>query len=160
MYTTAEDQFTGRDRTRLERARTNGYLNAICRSHQRVARAFGFWCWRLRIPVVWFERKTPRSKYGTVRLDMFTTPNLLTPKGEAELKSAGRRLQLTGPAVTSAHDGSWGQVPVARLDELARAIYRIATRAGNYEVREPNRASDTKRTVATPGRVLPWRISA
>src|SRR5271157_753438 len=59
----------GRQRARLRAARENGYLNARCAAHQLLVQAFSLWCWRLRIPMVWLEYRTPRSRYGRVHLD-------------------------------------------------------------------------------------------
>src|SRR4051794_37858018 len=84
-----DDRFTGRERTRLRRARENGYLNALCRSAREIREAHSFWCWRLRLPVVWYERLTPRSRFGRVCVDLFTTSNVITAKGEGELRRLG-----------------------------------------------------------------------
>jgi hypothetical protein len=136
MQTATEQELGGRDRSRLRRARADGYLNAMCRAHDDVIRAFSFWCWKLRLPVVWFVRNTPRSKYGRVSLDLFTTPSVLTTRGEIELKALGRRFQLDSTLWITAHDASWDHVPVGRLEELARAVLRIVTRNGNCQLQE------------------------
>jgi len=88
------------------------------------------WCWRLKIPMVWIEFRTPRSRYGRVRLDMFTTPNRLTPAGQAAMNALGQ-------ARASPHDACWERIPLRELDRFANSVFRAATRRGNYE---PNRS--------------------
>jgi len=125
-----EAHLAGRERTRLRVARENGYLNARSADNQRLVEAFSLWCWRLKIPMVWLERRTPRSRYGRVRLDMFTTANMLTAAGQAEMKALGQ-------ARASPHDACWDRVPLRELDRMANTVFRAATRTGNYE---PNRS--------------------
>jgi hypothetical protein len=153
-----EQRLTGRDRTRLEQARANGYLNAVCRSGRRLARAHAFWCWRLRVPMIWYERKSPRSRYGRVHLDLFTTVVALTEAGQTEMTDILRRLHLPGRVVVSPDDAHWEDVPRKRLEELARAVARAATRLGNAAMRQET-ASAAER-LERAGKVLPWKISA
>jgi hypothetical protein len=145
--------FAGRDRTRLERARTNGYLDASGRPH--IVAAHGFWCWRLRVPAIWFERKSPRSKYGRVHLELFTTGYRLTEAGQIEMTDLIRRLHLPGRVAASPDDAHWDDVPRQRLEELARTVLRVATRMGHYELRHGSTG-----TVMPSDNVLPWRRSA
>jgi hypothetical protein len=126
----SDAHLSGRERTRLRVARENGFLNALCAHNQPLVRAFSLWCWRLKIPMVWLERRTLHSRYGRVRLDMFTTPNMLTAAGQAGMKALGQ-------ARASPHDACWERVPLRELDRLANSVFRAATRAGNYE---PNRS--------------------
>jgi hypothetical protein len=119
MHTTARER-------KLERARLDGYLNAI-RGDAEALREYGFWCWRRRLPLVWIERRSGRSKYARVRLDLFTTAIRLTDGAQAELAAAGHR------ATVSAHDGVWDRVAMGAAEGLARAVFRIATREGNFE---------------------------
>jgi len=144
-----EDTFTGRERSRLRRARESGYLNAACRSHEAIRDAHSFWCWRLRLPVVWFERLSLRSRYGRVQVDLFTTPNVLNEKGEAELRGLCDRL----PVSISSHDVTWPRVPLHQIEELARKALRAALRAGNYELTEATR-------IPVADNVLSWKIPA
>ena len=150
----------GRDRARLERARASGYLNAICRSRQNVLRAYGFWCWTLRVPLIWFERKTPRSKYARVHLELFTTANTLTHVGQAELASLCGGLNLRGHAALSSFDGVWEHVPINRAEELSRAILRISTRLGNYEVRQRSHSLEPSHAKAGASNVIAWPMTA
>jgi hypothetical protein len=151
----ANNELSGRDRARLERARANGYLNANCRTRQAVTRAHGFWCWRLRVPLIWFARNTPRSGYGRVHLDLFTTAHVLTDRGRAELARI-----LPGQASISPGDGLWANVPAARLEEVARAVRRVAMRMGNYELRERSTPAAPPWLAELERNVLTWRKSA
>jgi hypothetical protein len=149
----AGNDLSGRDRTRLAKARANGYLNATCRSRLAVTRAYHFWCWRLRVPLIAFERNTPRSAYGRVHLDLSTTGHGLTELGQIEMTDLIRRLRIPGRAAVSSGDGEWENIPQKRLEELARTILRVATRLGNYELRG-------RSATARAGNVLAWRASA
>ncbi len=145
-----EDTFAGRERSRLRRARESGYLNAACGSQQAMRDAHSFWCWRLRIPVVWFERLSPHSRYGRVRVDLFTTPNVLNERGTNELRGLGGRL----PVSITSHDVTWPRVPLHQMEDLARKALRAALRAGNYEVAAAARIPDVA------DNVLSWKIPA
>ena len=125
MYPT----ISGRQRRRLELARETGWLDARCRDHAEIVRIHGRWCWRLRIPFVWMERRSPRSRYGRLHLEMFTTGNVLTAQGEATLRALGSR-------DVSAYGACWSRVPIKELDELARQVFRVATKSGNYQARD------------------------
>jgi len=111
---------------RLEAARHNGYLDAICAEPSEIVRAHGRWCWRLRIPFVWFERQSPRSRYGSLYLEMFSTVHTLTPAGQRALR------ELSDHATVSAGHGCWRGIPIPELDRMAREAYRKASQAGNY----------------------------
>jgi hypothetical protein len=138
---------------RLALARANGYLDAR-RGAGDAARTYGFWCWRLRVPLILVERRSPRSKYGSVRLELFTTGHSLTEQGQVEMTDLIRRLHLTGRVAVSADEGVWEDIPVARLVELARTILRVATRLGNYELRRVGGAAERG------SKLLPWKVSA
>jgi hypothetical protein len=154
MPKAAADPLAGRDRSRLEHARSNGYLNASGRP--RLVEAHGFWCWRLRVPSIWFERKSPRSRYGRVHLELFTTGHSLTEQGQVEMTDLLRRLHLPGRVVVSADEAHWDDIPERRLEALARTVLRVGTRLGNYELRMGSAAAEAERT----DKVLPWRRSA
>jgi hypothetical protein len=126
-----EERLTGRERRRLRLGRENGYLNATCRNHQTLLSAYTRWCWHLRIPVVWVERRSPYSRYGRVRLDLYTSQLRLSPAGEAELRALAIR------SSTSPHDGRWDFIPLRDLDRLARLVFRGAARPENHQ---PNHA--------------------
>jgi hypothetical protein len=144
----------GRERSLLDRARANGYLNANSKSRPTLVRAHGFWCWKLRIPLICFERNSPRSKYGSVHLDLFTTPHVLTEPGRAELAT------LSGRAALSPYDGVWTNVPAADLEDVARSIYRIVTRRGNYTLRPPTASPELAKLIAALHETVPLQRSA
>jgi len=125
-----DSHFTGRQRRRLSLARENGYLNAACRDCRKLLAAYARWCWSLRIPVVWSERCSPRSRYGRVHLDLFTTPHRLTADCQADMQSLAPR------AITSPHDACWERIPVGDLDRIAATVFHSSIRPGNYQ---PNR---------------------
>jgi hypothetical protein len=121
-----EALLTARQRRRLRQARENGFLNAACRDCQRLLAVYARWCWLLRIPVVWSERRSPYSRYGRVCLDLYTTSYRLTADGQADMQALGLH------AWTSPHDGRWEQVALQDLDRLAGAVLRASTRNANY----------------------------
>lgn len=126
-----EANLNGRQRRKLRQARENGYLNAGGATGGGVAdllMAFSLWCWRLRLPVVWLERCSRHSRYGTVRLELYTTAHQLTPRGQAELRELA-----PGAVDISPHDARWNRVPLGRLEELAGRVIKAAVRAGNVE---------------------------
>jgi hypothetical protein len=135
-----EARFTGRLRRHLSLARENGYLNAATADRQKLLGTYARWCWHLRIPVVWSERCSPRSRYGRVHLDLFTTPHRLTADCQADMQS------LAPHSTTSPHDARWDRIPLRDLDRLAAAVLRASTRPGNQQ---PNRA----RSPALPARL-------
>lgn len=158
VHRLAESEFAGRGRSRLERARARGYLNATGGSDGWMTRAHSFWCWRLRVPLVWCERKSPRSKFGRIHLDLFTTANVLSERGQAELRNLCGRLGLPGRAAVSPYGGDWEDVPRRRVEELAGAVFRTATRLGNYELRQRSSSAGVIRI--RESNVLPIRMSA
>lgn len=81
--------------------------------------------------MVWFGRRTPRSKYGRVHLEMFTTANRLTASAQDALQALWPQAQM------SSHNVRLDRVPLKQINELARAVFRAATRTGSAE---PNRS--------------------
>ena len=136
MPTLLEANLKPRQRTRLRQARENGYLDARGPHSVNLLRAFGLWCWLLRLPVVWFERQSPYSRYGRVRLDLFTTANRLSEQGLAEMQGL-----VPEAADISPHDGVWSHIrigaPRGNLEELAGRVMKAAVRAGNCETARP-----------------------
>jgi hypothetical protein len=141
-----------RERRRLQQARENGYLDATCHDNRAIVKAHGLWCWRLKLPMLWFERRSPRSRFGNLRLDMLTTPNMLTGAGQAALKALGT------PKL-SQHDAIWERVPLPRLEQLAHAAFRIAIQSRYYR---PNRTQltkiDTRR--GKPLKLVPRKVAS
>lgn len=150
MATSSAANFTGRDPRRLQLARERGYLDARCPSGPKLLQAHGKWCWRLKVPMVWYERLTPHSRFGRVHMDLFTTPNSLTAAGRAQLeelasKHAGSRVEIT------TNDAHWERVRLNAIDKLASAVFRATVRAGNYRLSTVKlQNSDT----VTPGKLI------
>lgn len=150
----------GRQRACLERARASGYLNAISRSGGGILRRYGLWCWTLRIPLIWYERKSPRSRCARIHLELFTTANALTEQGQAELAGIGRQHGLRGSVTLSPAGGIWEDVPTDRAGELSRRILKLATRPGNYELLEPGPSLKPASRWAPASNVVAWPRSA
>jgi hypothetical protein len=135
-------------RTLLDRARENGYLNAGHPSRADLVREHGFWCWKLRIPLVSFERDSLRSRHGSVTLDLFTTRYVLTTRGIQELHAIANKLQIPARVTLSRYDALWEDVPKSRLEDLARAVFRTATRFGNFELRSAGPSPELAKLIA------------
>jgi len=144
----SEIKLGGRARTRLRVARENGYLDARCRGSQELVEAYSLWCWRLKLPCVWFARQSPRSEYGRIRVEMFTTANILTLCGQAEIGRLCAASAVGGRQLVSPHDIACDRIPVRRLDQLAHSVFRAVTRNGNYEPNRPKLLSIVPRKPA------------
>jgi hypothetical protein len=155
MGTQSVRGLAGRQQKRLQRAQDRGYLNAACAANEMLVRAYGLWCWRLKLPMVWVERRTRWSRYGRVRLDMFTTLNMLTARGQSELKTLAETWKLRGDSTVTPHDGCWERVPLARANEFTKAVFTIALRAGNSE---PNRSK--LRNIDSRGPAKPFKLES
>jgi len=140
-----ETRFSGRQLGSLNRARENGYLNAVSRDRRKLLETYARWCWHLRIPVVWSERCSPRSRYGCVHLDLFTTPHRLTADCQADMKSLAPR------STTSPHDARLDRIPLRDLDRVSAAVLRASTRPDNQQ---PNLAQPS----ALPARLPAAKI--
>ncbi len=150
MAASSAAEFGGRDRRRLQLAHEKGYLDARCASSPKLLRAHGKWCWRLKLPMVWFERQTPYSRFGRVYLELFTTPATLTAAGEAELQELGARNTGSRVQVTP-HDARWDRVRLDATEKLASAVFRATIRAGNYRL-TPSKLISAD--AATPGKLI------
>ncbi len=131
MGNTRESYLDWRERRRLRLAREDAYLDARGQCSARVIKAYGLWCWKLKIPMVWMERLSPYSRYGRVRLDMMTTSQMLTPAGQTAVWALAAVGGAQERAVISPHDASLNRVPMAKLEKLAHDVYRAATAAGH-----------------------------
>ncbi|HEX3747175.1 MAG TPA: hypothetical protein VHW09_24735 [Bryobacteraceae bacterium] len=130
---------TPRDRRRLQQARENGYLNAACRDSRAVVKAYGLWCWRLKLPMLWFERLSPYSRFANLRLDMLTTPNMLTVVGQQALAA------LADGQIT-AHDAVWQRIPMALAPKVAHGALRAVLQVEHYRLnRTPTAKIDARR---------------
>jgi len=132
MQNLLEANLEARQRRRLERARADGYLDARCPRNQKILNAYGRWCWRLKLPLVWFERQSPHSRFGRIRLDLFTTAKQLNPEGQAEIRGLA-----PGAVDISPHDAIWSRVRIGKLEELAARVLRAALKAENCETTRP-----------------------
>ena len=126
----------GRERTRLRKARENGYLDACCKLNRALVYAYGLWCWRLKIPMVWLERRTRYSRYARVQLEMFTSANRLTCAGQDGMKAICAPANAAAWTRISLHDACWDHVALPNARELAHAVFRAAIRPENYERNE------------------------
>ena len=123
----------GREQTRLCKARESGFLDARCPENRLLLQAFGMWCWRLKLPMVWLERRTRYSRYARVKLEMFTSNNRLTQRGRERLEAVcapGNRAVWTN---ISEHQAAWDHVAQASAMELAKSVFRASVNSGNYE---------------------------
>ena len=126
----------GRERTRLRKARENGYLDACCNLNGALVHAYGLWCWRLKIPMVWLERRTRYSRYTRVHLEMFTSANRLAAEGQARMKTICAPGNSATWTRVSPHNACWDHVATWNAGELAHAVFRAAIRPQNYERNE------------------------
>ena len=143
----------GREQTRLQKAREDGYLDARCPENRLLLQAFGMWCWRLKLPMVWLERRTRYSRYARVKLEMFTSNNLLNQRGRERLQAVcapGNRAAWTD---ISAHQAAWDHVTQSNAREVAHAAFRAAVNCGNYEKNEEAGAANRK-----SGKVLQMQV--
>jgi hypothetical protein len=129
---------TPRERRRLQQAHEDGYLDAASSGHRALVKAHGLWCWRMKLPLVWFERRSPHSRFAILRLDMMTTPNVLTEAGRAAVDALGEGL-------ISAHDAVWELVPRGRVAKMAHAAFRAAIQVGNYRLNRVPAKIDARR---------------
>jgi hypothetical protein len=127
VQTKLEASLNTRERRKLREARKKGYLDGRGprRRHKEIANlsmVFSLWCWRLRLPVVWCERHSPRSRYGRVRLDLYTTRNRLSLRALAE----------NGP-----RSGALEQCAARRSGSLAGRAMKAAVKPANQESAAP-----------------------
>src|SRR5436190_6133680 len=97
----------GREQTRLRKACQDGYLDARCPENQVLLQAFGMWCWRLKLPMVWLERRTRYSRYSRVKLEMFTTNNRLNQRGRDRLQTVCAPGDRAGWTEILGHQAAW-----------------------------------------------------
>ena len=126
----------GRERTRLRKAREDGFLDACCKENRALVHAYGLWCWRLKLPMVWLERRTRCSKYGRVQLEMFTSANRLTAGGQAGMQAICAPGNAAKWTRISLHDACWDHVAMPNARELAHVVIRAVTRPENSERNE------------------------
>jgi hypothetical protein len=122
-------------------AHETGYLDVRSADGSALLEAYAFWCWRRRVPMVWFERRTRHSKYGRLHLDMFTTPFRLSPRGRAAMEAAQDSTGRNAHPSVSFHDACWNWIPLNQLGLIAQRVVASATRTGHYEPNKPKLVS-------------------
>src|ERR1035441_9455230 len=122
-----------RQRSRLRKARENGYLDACCRDHRALVHAYGLWCWRLKIPMVWLGGGTPLSRDPGVQREMFPSANRLTAGGQAGMRAICAPGNAARWTRVSPHDACWDHVALPNARELAHVVIRAAIRPEKYE---------------------------
>jgi hypothetical protein len=125
------EQFEKNTPKRLRTAMDRGFLNARCRNREELLRAYGLWCWRMGLPMVWFEPRSTHSRLSRVHLDLFTTPGSLSVRGHAALIAISAGFIEARHASVTAHSAVWDRVAPEAAAEFARAIFRTLRRAGN-----------------------------
>ena len=123
----------GREQTRLRKAREDGYLDARCPENGLLIQAYGMWCWRLKIPMVWLERRARYSRFARVKLEMFTCNNRLNARGQERLKAVCAPRNKASSTAISPHDVTWDHVAQGSAKDLARSVFRVAVNSVNYE---------------------------
>jgi len=119
---------------RLRSAMERGFLNARCRDRDALVRAYGLWCWRMGLPMVWFEPRSPSSRLSRLHLEFFTTPACLSLRGRAALVALSARYVPARHASLSASAAVWDRVRPGETAVFAAAIFRMVRRTGNYEI--------------------------
>lgn len=137
---------------RLRSAMDRGFLNARCRKREDLLRAYGLWCWRMGLPMVWFEPRTAHSRLSRVHLDLFTTPGSLSVRGHAALIALSAGFVEARHGSISPHSAVWDRVPPEAAAEFARSIFRTVRRGGNY-ILNPKPVE-----CPTESNVLPFRV--
>jgi len=123
----------GREQTRLRKAREDGFLDARCPENGLLIQAYGMWCWRLKIPMVWLERRARYSRFARVKLEMFTCNQRLNAKGQERLNAICVPGNKAPSTFISPHDVTWNHVAKGSARNLARSVFRAAVNSGNYE---------------------------
>lgn len=130
----------------------SGALNARCRIGPELIRAYGLWCWRMGLPMVWFEPMRPGSRLSRVRLELFTSRHVLSTRGIAALIAASVGVVEARHASICSHAAVWDRVPKGRAGAFAAAVFRTVRRTGNVA------AADRSVSVPQDGNVVPFRV--
>ena len=113
--------------------------------------------------MVWFERNSPRSRYGQVHLELLTTANMLSASGLGAMRALGADWNFGIRSRASPHEAHWDHVPVRDLDRLAKAAYRAATGSGCCQPNRPKliriKAGGTAKVVRLEDRELPYLLA-
>jgi len=139
---------------RLRTAMENGVLNVRCRRREELLRLYGLWCWRMGLPMVWFEARSGNSRLSRVRMDLFTTPARLSARGHAALIAVSARYVAARQGSISAYSAVWDRVGPEAVAEFSRLVFRTVRRAGNYEL-----AAQREVAESPTERVLPFPVA-
>jgi hypothetical protein len=118
-----------------------GFLNARSRKRDALLREYGLWCWRMGLPMLWFEARSPHSRLNRLHLDLFTTPGCLTTRGHAELIGLSARYVAARHASVTPQGGVWDRLGSEDAAQFARSIFRTIRRKGNYQIELHARAA-------------------
>lgn len=111
----------------------NGFLNARGRHRDELLRAYGLWCWRMGLPMIWYQSRSSVSRLSRVHLDWMTTPLRLSVQGRAALMVVSARFVAARNATISPQAGTWDKVGPQDVEKFARAIFRTVRRPAHYE---------------------------
>lgn len=111
----------------------NGFLNARGRKRDELLKAYGLWCWRMGLPMIWYEPRSSGSRLNRVHLDWMTTPLRLSVRGQAALVVVSAGFVAACNATISPQAANWDRVGPQDVETFARAIFRTVRRAGHYE---------------------------
>jgi hypothetical protein len=115
----------------LERARQSGYLDQRNQTRELLRQAHERWCWTMKLPIVRIRRRSIRSRYCVVQIEMYTTPNTLSLEGQQALARFGEKAGL-GDQSLSPYGGEFGKIPNPATAKFARELFRISTTLGYY----------------------------
>ena len=119
---------------RLRTAMENGFLNTRCQKREELIRAYGLWCWRMGLPMVWYEPRSQRSRLSRVHLDLFTTPAKLSLAGQGASIALSARYVPARFGSVSAYSATWDRVGPENVAEFVKAVFRTVRRPGHYEL--------------------------
>ena len=82
----------------------------------------------MAIPLIWYERRSPHSRFSRVHLEMLTTPGSLTVAAHAALIAISAPLVEARYGTISPHGAVWDRVPAGAAADFARAVFRAVRR--------------------------------
>ncbi len=115
----------------------NGYLNSRSRKRDQLLPEYGLWCWRMGLPMVWYEARSVGSRLSRVHLELFTTPGRLSTRGHAALIALSAGYVPARNGSISPHGAVWDRVAPEHAAAFASAVFRTVRRAGHYEITTP-----------------------
>lgn len=119
---------------RLRAARENGFLNARCRQQEAMVRAYGLWCWRMGLPLMWYGPRSTHSRLSRLHLELFTTASGALPvAAQAELIAFSARFVAARHASVTRDRAVWDRLEPGAVREFARGVFRILRRHGQGE---------------------------